>query len=199
MGTWCSANPRGQFGAQAGGVIFTSTKHISPRHWLGGTGFGERVHPVPGSQPFSGHVGDPQKEGYGCINQIYLRAGVPDFQASARHRFSPLTPAQHKSQWALLLKSKWPAPVLTWSTFISPENYTSLLHGDSIWAPANGTQTKPCLYCHPASFTMVPSPRPLSHISLMCSLSEPFSTPGPLHSLPRRHCSSHRPEFPPLI
>lgn len=109
MGTWCSANPRGQFGAQAGGMIFTSTRHVSPRRWLEGTGFRERVHPVPGTQLFSGHIGDPHKEGFGCINQVYLRAGVPYHQGSARHRFSPLTPCQHKSQWALPLKSTWPS------------------------------------------------------------------------------------------
>lgn len=39
MGTWRSATPRGQFGAQAGGTIFTSSRPVSPTHWLRGTGF----------------------------------------------------------------------------------------------------------------------------------------------------------------
>lgn len=63
MGTWRSATPRGQFGAQAGGTIFTSSRHVSPTHWLRGTGFRERDHPVPGTQRSPGRFGDPHGGG----------------------------------------------------------------------------------------------------------------------------------------
>lgn len=69
MGTCLSATPRGQFGAQAGGTIFTSNRHVSSRHRLGRDGFRERDHPVPGTQVPPGHFGDPHKEGFSCVSQ----------------------------------------------------------------------------------------------------------------------------------
>lgn len=113
MGTWLSATPRGQFGAQAGGTIFTS----SSRHRLGCDGFRERDHPVPGTQLPPGHFGDPHKEGFSCVSQ------PPSWES-----VSPSCPLHSptQSQQALPLKSNWPltststAPVLIWSTFITP-------------------------------------------------------------------------------
>lgn len=70
MGTWSSATPRGQFGAQAGGMIFTSSRHTSPRHWLGGEGFRKRDHAVPGTQPPLGHFGAHHKKGFVCPSPL---------------------------------------------------------------------------------------------------------------------------------
>lgn len=63
MGTWRSATPRGQFGAQAGSTIFTSNRHISSRHGLGGDGFRERDLKLPPPRPTPGHSGDSHEEG----------------------------------------------------------------------------------------------------------------------------------------
>lgn len=178
MGTWLSATPRGQFGAQAGGTIFTS----SSRHRLGCDGFRERDHPVPGTQLPPGHFGDPHKEGFSCVSQ------PPSWES-----VSPSCPLHSptQSQQALPLKSNWPltststAPVLIWSTFNSPEKHTSLLPGVSmfIWVPA--TKLKPN-----AASTVTPSD--------LASGSLPPLAPPPLPSgTPPSHLSLSEPRLSP--
>lgn len=147
MGTWRSATPRGRFGVQARGMIFTSNRHVSPRHWLRGTGFRERDYPVPETQPPLGHCGDPHEEGFGYAPQAplppppaspptgpSLRASVPPPPRLSQTFLLSLTQPGIKAKGPCLLKSNWPvtstspAPVLTGSSSVSLENCTSLLH-----------------------------------------------------------------------
>lgn len=97
-----------------------------------------------------------------------------------------------QSQQALPLKSNWPltststAPVLIWSTFISPEKHSSLLPGVStfIWVPA--TKLKPN-----AASTVT--------LSDLASGSLPPLAPPPLPSgTPPSHLSLSEPRLSPL-
>lgn len=110
MGTWCSATPRGQFGVQEGGMIFTSSRPVSPSHWLGGTGFRGRDRPVPGTQ-LSWAALEISQGRLWLQKPALSQSQRPPPPRLSQTSFYPLTPAQHKSQWALASTSL--APLLT--------------------------------------------------------------------------------------
>lgn len=171
MGTWRSATPRGRFGVQAGGMIFTSNRHVSPRHRLRGTGFRERDHPVPGTQPRLGHSADPHEEGFSSVPQPppppppapRSQSQCPPFPPLGQTFLLSLTQPGMKAKGPCLLKSNWPvtstspALVLIGSSTVSRENCASLLHQVSafIWV----LQTALQILCHPAQILpMAPHP-----------------------------------------
>lgn len=87
--------PLGGNWVQAGGMIFTSSRHVSPRHRLRGR-VGDRDHPVPGTRLPLGHCGDPHKESLSCHvsgspHSPISVTSVPHLQDSARLPSLPFT------------------------------------------------------------------------------------------------------------